>query len=104
MGDRFYCQRDNLTLSLQPDRRSKPLGIPTYYRNKQPTMYPIPGKVYSFSGIEKIYDEKTGWQLVTTPEPTFPENPKLGQVVTCNGISFVFIPKQGWVNTLSLVF
>ena len=100
MGDRFYCQRDNLTLSLQPDRRTKFSETPTDFKTKQPPMYPISGKVYQFNGVEKIWTGK--WETVTPIE--FPKNPKLGQLFKHEETSYVFIPKKGWIAVSELSF
>ena len=32
MGDRFYRQRDKLTIGLQPDRKVRKEGIPDYFK------------------------------------------------------------------------
>jgi len=102
MGDRFYCQRDNLTLSLQPDRRPKTQGTPTYFQTPPEPLYPIPGKVYTFKGVEKVW--QNGWVLVTPVPVVFPDNPRIGQVSKQNGKDFVFLSKKGWIEVSELSF
>lgn len=102
MGDRFYCQRDNLTLSLQPDRQAKYSETPTYFKTPKTAIYPIPGKVYLFNGIEKVWNN--GWVELNPVEVTFPENPKLGQVFKKDNINYVFLSKKGWVEVSQISF
>lgn len=96
MGDRFYLQRDRLTLSLQPDKKPVPKGPPTYYQSNPVVMYPIPGKTYFFNRIPRIFTAN-GWS-----EVELPANPRLGQVSKKDGKSVIYFEKKGWtdINTL----
>ena len=62
MGDRFYCQRDRITIGHQPDRKVRTPGVADYFKffpelNKNP-LYAKSSKPAKVKQVTPVYVSK----------------------------------------------